>query len=163
MKGWNIGNIQRQQLQGENHFLIWPSDQFSGTEKIYSIFFQLSLFVTAGSTSVVPFPIQYLLNIPRCNWFLSVSQERLKSSGNMVWRIQSAITDREQRNKNKLPNKGKIKCIQSSVQCLSVWCNQQLAYYIVTAQPSKARPNTHNEAPGTEVTRHCPWSPTTFT
>ena len=67
-----------------NHFLILLTDQFSGTEKIYSIFFQLSLFVTAGSTSVVPFPIQYLLNIPRCNWFLSVSQERLKSSGNMV-------------------------------------------------------------------------------
>lgn len=29
-------------------------------------------------------PIQYLLNIPRSNCFLSVSQERLKSLGNMV-------------------------------------------------------------------------------
>ena len=104
-RGWNIGNIQQQYwCYGEIIFSFCSLINFLGQRKY--IFYFLSIkFVCdcwAGSgSSVVPFPIQYLLNIPRCNWFLSVSQERLKSSGNMVWRIQS------QTRRNRIPNKGK--------------------------------------------------------
>ena len=115
--------------QGEIIFSFAHWSIFWDADKIYSIFFQLSLFVTAGSSTVVPFPIQYLLNIPRCNWFLSVSQERLKSSGNMVWRIQSQTRGerkiKTQKYNTVLTRKEKfvpLFTVQSAViVCLGVW------------------------------------------
>ena len=58
-------------------------------------------------------PIQYLLNIPQSNWFLSVSQERLKSLGNVEiwWRYgeNNLILDISPSKKD--IEKGKTKCI----------------------------------------------------
>ena len=56
-------------------------------ENIFSIKTSPSLLYLSRNVSLflrLVRPIQYQLNIPRSNWFLSVSQERLKSLGNMA-------------------------------------------------------------------------------